>query len=463
MNTRIVNLKRHAANLTHFSTLQLDIMPLRGRPIMTTHHFDSSHFISDESIPSIYAQLDLPNTGDANQALVQRFFRTQFFKLFNQIKHGRIQLNDPYGTFYFGDNESDLKCIVTIYNIDTYQKIALGGSNGSGQAYIDGLWSSDNPTNLIRILIRNRKILESMESGLSSIMQTVYKVWHAFNRNSKKGSQKNIAAHYDLGNDFFKLFLDQRMMYSSALYQQGDTLESASKRKLDRICKILELSANDHVIEIGSGWGGFACYAAQTTGCKVTTVTISKEQYQQAVKTVQALGLEALVTVKLQDYRDIKGTFNKLVSIEMIEAVGHQYVNSYFQKIHQLLSVGGKALLQSIVIDDAQYERALKEVDYIKRYIFPGCFIPSYSVIANSAGQHGLMLENLHDMGLSYAQTLRDWRKRFYQQRQLVDAQGYDERFQRMWEFYLCYCEGGFDEQAISVGQLLFRKQANTA
>lgn len=447
---------------TLFNPLQLDITQRQGNLTMTTQQFDSTHFISNESIPSIYAQLDIPNNAENNESFVQRFFRAQFIKLLENIKNGFITVNDPYGTFHFGDKNSDLSCIVTIYNIGTYQKIALGGSNGSGQAYIDGLWSSDNPTNLIRILLRNRNVIDSMESGLSNILQTAHKIWHAFNRNSKKGSQKNIAAHYDLGNDFFKLFLDQRMMYSSAIYQQGDTLESASKRKLDRICNALELNQNDHVIEIGSGWGGFACYAAQTTGCKVTTVTISKEQYQQATDSVKAQGLEKLVTVKLQDYRDIEGTYSKLVSIEMIEAVGHQYLDSYFKKINRLLRPAGKALLQCIVIDDAQYQRALKEVDYIKRYIFPGSFIPCYSVITQHAGQNHLMLEGLKDIGLSYAQTLREWRKRFYQNIPEIRNQGYDERFQRMWEFYLCYCEGGFDEQAISVGQLLFRKQAHS-
>lgn len=425
------------------------------------NQFDSTQFISGESIPSIFADLELHNTGSVKSVFLQRYFRSKFFALLNNIERGYIEINDPVGSACFGDKDSDLRCKITLYDISSYTKIALGGSNGSGQAYIDGLWSSDHPTSLIRIILRNRKALDAMDSGLSSIAQLLLKGWHSFNRNSKQGSKKNIAAHYDLGNDFFKLFLDQRMMYSSALYQEGDNLESASERKLQRICEQLELSTHDHVIEIGSGWGGFACYAAKTTGCRVTTVTISQEQYNEAVKQAAEQGLDQLVTVKLQDYRDIQGTYDKLVSIEMIEAVGHQYLDNYFNKINQVLNPGGKALLQSIVIDDAHYERALKEVDYIKRYIFPGSFIPCYSVISKTAGNNHLMIENLFDMGLSYAQTLRDWRKRFYQHSQQISEQGYDARFQRMWEFYLCYCEGGFDEQAISVGQILFRKQAS--
>ena len=424
------------------------------------NYFNSTQFISGESIPSMFAKLELPDNSSTNSSLTQRFFREQFFKLLRSIKQGYIQINDPFGSSTFGDKKSDLSCSVTIYDVATYTKIALGGSNGSGQAYIDGLWSSDNPTALIRILVRNRNVLDSMESGLSRLAQITLKGWHALNRNSKDGSRKNIAAHYDLGNDFFRLFLDKRMMYSSGLYHAGDDLETASLRKLERICSTLELSKHDHVIEIGSGWGGFSCYAAKTTGCKVTTVTISKEQFDEASKQVKQQGLEKQVAVKLQDYRDIQGTFDKLVSIEMIEAVGHQYLDRYFNKINTLLKPKGKALLQAIVIDDAQYKRALKEVDYIKRYIFPGSFIPCYGVISQTAGNNKLMIEDLHDMGASYAQTLRDWRKRFYENNQQIKDQGYDDHFQRMWEFYLCYCEGGFDEQAISVGQILFRKQA---
>ena len=424
-----------------------------------SQYFDSTQFINDESIPSVFANLSLHTENPISNVYAHRFFRTQFFKLLENIDDGLILINDPLGSRKFGKETSELSCEITIYNLSTYTKIALGGSNGSAQAYIDGLWTSDNPTSLIRILVRNRTVIDSMESGLSSLAQAALKVWHSFNRNSKQGSKKNIAAHYDLGNDFFKLFLDERMMYSSGLYQQGDDLNSASERKLQRICSSLEINNNDHVIEIGSGWGGFACFAAKTTGCKVTTVTISKEQYLEALKQVEQQGLQDQVTVKLQDYRDIEGQYDKLVSIEMIEAVGHQYLDGYFEKINSLLSDNGKALIQAIVIDNAQYERALKEVDYIKRYIFPGSFIPCYDIIEKSSQRGNLVIDDIFDMGLSYAQTLRDWRKRFYQNLEAIKAQGdYDSKFLRMWEFYLCYCEGGFDEQAISVGQITFSK-----
>jgi len=275
----------------------------------------------------------------------------------------------------------------------------------------------DNLSHLIRIFVSNRVILEQMESGLASFAQLVLRTWHGLaRRNTRSGSKKNIAAHYDLGNDFFRLFLDQRMMYSSALYENGDTLESASDRKLQRICDTLNLGPEDHIVEIGSGWGGFACYAASNSGCRVTTVTISQEQYNQATALVHEQDLQDRVTIKLQDYRDIEGTYDKLVSIEMIEAIGHNYLDTYFRKLNQLLKPNGKALIQAIVIDDGHYQKALKEVDYIKRYIFPGGFMPCYSVLSQVAGSNRLMLEDLHDMGLSYAKTLRDWRRRFYQQ-----------------------------------------------
>ncbi|GHA15357.1 cyclopropane-fatty-acyl-phospholipid synthase [Arenicella chitinivorans] len=433
---------------------------------MTTDHYSNSPDINavsePELIPSIFAQSRQRIFDDANHRAIDRFFRSKYIELFQRLESGCITVIDPLGTIVLGDPDAKLQCTMTIFDLRSYTKVALGGSNGSAQAYIEGLWRVDNLSHLIRIFVINRVVLEEMESGLAKIAQYVLRVWHhLFRRNTVAGSRKNIADHYDLGNEFFRLFLDERMMYSSALYQPGDDLNSASERKLQRICDVLALSSEDHVVEIGSGWGGFACYAARTTGCQVTTVTISQEQYDEAVARVMRENLSDQVTVKLQDYRDVEGTFDKLVSIEMIEAIGHQYLDTYFRKLNHLLKPNGKALVQAIVIDDNQYQKALKEVDYIKRYIFPGGFMPCYSVISQFAGNNRLMLEDLHDMGLSYAQTLRDWRKRFYHRIDDITQQGYDAAFQRMWEFYLCYCEGAFDERAISVGQILLRKQAH--
>jgi cyclopropane-fatty-acyl-phospholipid synthase len=288
------------------------------------------------------------------------------------------------------------------------------------------------------------------------------KAWHALRRNTRTGSRRNIAAHYDLGNDFFRLFLDSKLMYSSGIFAPGDTLEDASERKLERICQKLELRADDHLVEIGTGWGGMAVHAASRYGCRVTTTTISREQHALASQRVQEAGLGDRVSVLLEDYRDLRGEFDKLVSIEMIEAIGHQYLDTYFGKCASLLKPEGLALIQAITIEDERYEQALRSVDFIKRHVFPGSFIPCVSAMVGSAAGAGkLRLLNLEDFGPSYAETLRHWRLRFLSRLDEVRAQGFDERFIRLWEFYLCYCEGGFLERSISDVHLLFARAGN--
>ena len=412
-----------------------------------------------EVIPSIFGQLVEPNLTTGH--VLDRFFRRRYIALLETLNDGYIVVRDALGETHIGDENAKQRCVLTMHSMQSYTKVALGGSNGAAQAYIDGHWSVDDLSTLIRIFVSNRVILDKMESGFTRVLQKSLKVWHRANKNTRRGSARNIAAHYDLGNEFFKLFLDQNMMYSSAIYQAHDDLSTASDRKLRRVCESLELSAADHVVEIGSGWGGLACYAATNYACKVTTITISKEQYHEAKERAKRANVSHLVEVKLQDYRDVEGQYDKLISIEMIEAVGHQYLDTYFNKINSLLKPNGKAMIQAIVIDDSQYQRALRRVDYIKRYIFPGGFMPCYSILFNHAARSRLMVEDVYDMGLSYAQTLRDWRKRFYQNIQDVAEMGFASDFQRMWEFYLCYCEGAFEERAISAGQLLFRKQAH--
>ena len=410
-------------------------------------------------IKSILARQPEPSSGEATASFIERQARKRCISLLKRLKDSKITLVDPLGTVECGDQSAIFQCSLVMHSMKAYTYLAFGGTNGSAQAYIDQQWSVDDLTTLIRIFVRNRDTLATLDSGLAKLLQYSYRTLNYFTRNTRAGSKRNIAAHYDLGNDFFRLFLDQRMMYSSALYEDGDTLEEASDRKLKRICDVLELSADDHLVEVGTGWGGLACYAASTTDCRVTSVTISEEQFHEAQKRVEEQGLEHLVTIKLQDYRDIEGKFDKLVSIEMIEAIGHQYLDTYFNKLNRLLKPKGKALIQAIVIDDQRYQRALKQVDIIKKYIFPGGFMPCFSVITQHAADNKLMLEDMYDMGLSYAQTLRDWRQKFYQQIGIINDQGYDKKFQRMWEFYFCYCEAAFDERATSVGQILFRKQ----
>jgi len=286
---------------------------------------------------------------------------------------------------------------------------------------------------------------------------------HALQRNTRTGSRRNIAAHYDLGNDFFRLFLDENLMYSAAMFASpADTLEQASERKLRRICEKLDLRESDHLLEIGTGWGGMALFAAREYGCRVTTTTISAKQHALASERVREAGLGERITLLRSDYRDLEGRFDKLVSIEMVEAVGHQYLDGYFEKCASLLAPGGLALVQAITIEDHRYRQALESVDFIKRHIFPGSFIPCASVLVESAARAGrLRLLNLEDFGDSYALTIRHWRQRFHAQREQARALGLDERFLRLWDFYLCYCEGGFLEHAISDAQLLLAAPGN--
>jgi cyclopropane-fatty-acyl-phospholipid synthase len=325
---------------------------------------------------------------------------------------------------------------------------------------MDGEWHCDDLVSLVRLLVRNRELLDGMERGFARLSGWALRGWHAFRRNTRRGSRGNIAAHYDLGNRFFSLFLSPDLMYSAALWAGAeDTLEQASERKLEAICRKLALKPTDRVVEIGTGWGGFAVYAAKHIGCHVTTATISREQFALAKERVASEGLSHRVEVLLCDYRNLDGRFDKLVSIEMIEAVGAQYLETYFAKVSALLEPEGRALIQAITIEDHRYERALHAVDFIQRYVFPGSFIPSLQAILSAKSKVStLALVDAFDFGLSYARTLAVWRERFRSQLPAVRALGFDDRFIRLWDYYLAYCEGGFRERSIGVAHLLFAK-----
>jgi cyclopropane-fatty-acyl-phospholipid synthase len=325
---------------------------------------------------------------------------------------------------------------------------------------MSGYWSTPNLTQVMRLFVRNMDALDRLDNSQSIIGQWLLKVFHWFNRNTKEGSRKNISAHYDLGNDFFKLFLDETMMYSSAIYPAPDaSLSVAAVHKLQRVCEKLQLTAQDHLLEIGTGWGGMAIYAAQHYGCRVTTTTISKEQREYALARVAAAGLSDKITVLFDDYRDLQGQFTKLVSIEMIEAVGHDHYAQYFATCSRLLAPNGLMLIQAITIKDQRYERARKAVDFIQRYIFPGGSLPSISVVSDFVKRKTDMnILHIEDIGEHYAQTLKHWRDLFIEKLDEVRAQGFDDRFIRMWEFYLCYCEGGFRERSIGTAQIVFAK-----
>jgi len=357
-------------------------------------------------------------------------------------------------------SRSTLRACLRINDPAFYRRTALNGSVGAAEAYMDGLWDCDDLVALVRILVRNRDRLDAMERGPARVAGAAMRAWAALRRNTHAGSRRNIAAHYDLGNEFFGLFLDENLMYSSALFaDERESLEIASTRKLERICDKLELSPDTRVIELGSGWGGFALHAARRHGCHVTTTTISHEQCRLARERVAAAGLQDRVEVVLADYRTLSGRYDRLVSIEMIEAIGHQYLDTYFRKVGELLTDDGMALIQAITIEDYRYAQALRSVDFIKRHVFPGSFIPSLSaMLAAAARVSDLKLFNLEDIGPSYALTLRAWRERFLSRREQVRALGYPERFVRMWEFYLAYCEGGFIERATGDVQMLLTK-----
>ena len=369
----------------------------------------------------------------------------------SQIKDAHIIIKDGKSINKFG-KPGNLSAKINILDTVFYKNIILGGTIGASESFIRGEWSSPNLTNVIRVLARNTEAQDKLENLFTLLFQPFLKVMHKLNENSVRGSKKNISRHYDLSNDFFSLFLDKNMMYSSAIYKSRKTsLEDASTNKLDVICKKLNLKKTDHVIEIGTGWGGFAIYAAKNYGCKVTTTTISIEQYKFAKQKIKEAGLGKKIKVLLKDYRLLKGQYDKLVSIEMIEAVGYQFYDEYFKIIGQLLKNDGEALIQAITIKDQRYSKAIQSVDFIQKYIFPGSCIPSITAIQNSlTSSTDLVINDIRDIGHHYARTLADWRKRFLKNKQEIRKLGFDDKFLRMWLFYFAYCEGGFEEKVIS-------------
>lgn len=392
---------------------------------------------------------------------VAKLAKSQVLKRLTELRKGQLILIDGSERHVFGRLDSgNLQATITVHDPRFYGEIAFGGSIGAGEAYMLGYWQADTLTNVVRLMVLNQSVMDTLEGGYQWLTKPLLKVFHWLNSNSEAGSQKNIAAHYDLGNDLFKLFLDPTMMYSSAMFDEDTTtLQAASERKLQVICDKLQLVPTDHVLEIGTGWGGFAIYAAKHYGCHVTTTTISEQQYLLAQSRILAEGLQDQITLLKHDYRHLQGQFDKLVSIEMIEAVGHQYYDTYFNKVSQLLKPDGVALIQAITIADQRYESAIRSVDFIQRYIFPGSNIPSNTAMLTSiTNASDLRLVDLQDIGLDYATTLRLWRENFFAQLDAVRQLGYSEAFIRMWDFYLSYCEGGFAECALGDVHLLLAK-----
>ncbi len=406
----------------------------------------------------------VPRT-DSRPGILDSLGKRALLAKLQALKHGCLVLVDGKERHRFGQTTDALPepMVVHVHDWRMYGDVAFGGSVGAGEAYMRGYWTSAQLVDVVRLFVLNMDALDGLETGFARLAAPLRTAIHALRRNSRAGSRRNIAAHYDLGNDFFRLFLDETMMYSAATFTgPSQSLYDAQIARLDLICQKLDLLPTDHLLEIGTGWGGLALHAARHFGCRVTTTTISREQWKLARERVREAGLEDRIEVLCEDYRDLRGRYDKLVSIEMIEAIGHQYYDTYFARCAELLAPQGAMLLQAITIADQRYDQARRSVDFIQRYIFPGSCIPSVAALTKSiARASDLRVFDLDDIGPHYATTLAHWRENFRANLPRVRALGYDETFIRMWEYYLCYCEGGFAERALGDVQMLLVKPGN--
>jgi cyclopropane-fatty-acyl-phospholipid synthase len=379
------------------------------------------------------------------------------------MRFGQLTVVDPKSAVEFGEiGDHGFMATLIVHDTRFYRRVVFGGGLGAAESYLRGEWDSPDLTTLMRLLTQNSEVLSEVEKGFASLLRPLRFALNWLRRNTRAGSKRNIAAHYDLSNEFFALMLDPSMTYSSGIFPASEsTLEEASIEKYDRICRKLQLSSRDHVLEIGTGWGGFAEHAVKNYGCRITTTTISDEQYAYSAKRFRDAGLDHRVTLLKDDYRDLRGTFDKLVSIEMIEAVGEKFFPVFFAKCNQLLKSNGLMCLQAITIPDQRFDQYRKSVDFIQRYVFPGGFLPSFGSIAQSIGREtDFQFVHFEDFGLHYAETLSRWRNNFWNRIDSVRSLGFDERFIRTWHYYLCYCEAGFRERQIGVAQVVFSKSA---
>lgn len=379
------------------------------------------------------------------------------------IEGGIICVTDKWGIWQTGKNK---QVVVDIYVADEkfYIDLLIAGSNGAASAWRDGFWNCSNLTALFELLILNQSQMDRLEGGLATLGNLWLRLRHAQRMNTQQGSKSNISAHYDLGNDMFSLFLDNSMTYSAGIFvDESTSLYDASIEKIDRICRKLNLQADNHILEIGSGWGSFSMHAAGKYGCHVTTTTISSEQFKLAAERIKQAGLESRIELILADYRDLKGSFDHIVSIEMIEAVGHKFLPVYFHKCNELLKKNGKLAVQVITMSDNRYEKYLKSTDFIQQYIFPGSCCPSVSILTSAASGASLQIRHLEDIGLHYAKTLRLWFDNFCLNESEIRKLGFGDDFIRLWKYYFCYCEAGFKQKYIGDVQIIFDKQGSKA
>ena len=404
---------------------------------------------------------------DKSKSIPASFFnmadlsRRAVHAILGKLAVGSLVLEEEGQISHFGNSEDNsVAAVINIKNPAVFLSVFRDGSTGAGEAYMQGYWETPDLLEVIRLFVLNMNTLQEMEKQQPLLRRVAGKVFHALRSNSPDGSRRNIAAHYDLSNDFFSLFLDSSMAYSAGIFKkEDDTLQDASFNKFQHICERLQLKSEDHLLEIGTGWGGLAVYAARNYGCRVTTTTISHEQYQHACKWVEEEGLQNLITVLEKDYRELEGCYDKLVSVEMIEAVGVKYYDEYFSACNRLLKNDGLMLIQGITISDQRFEESVQSIDFIKRYIFPGGQLPSNSVIAEKvARKTDMQIIGLEDITMDYARTLKAWRTRFWDQIDEVRNLGTDDVFIRMWNYYLCFCEGGFRERVIHTAQYLIAK-----
>jgi cyclopropane-fatty-acyl-phospholipid synthase len=382
-------------------------------------------------------------------------YRNLVIRMLSGLQYGRLTVRDGRYRWDFGSGRGP-HAHITVHDPAFYRRVVWGGSIAAGEAYVDKLWDVDDLTALVRVMVGNLELRERLEKGFAWLVKPIAMLRHLLKMNSRRGTRQNILAHYDLGNDMYRTFLDSAMMYSSARYpDENASLEEAQQHKLETLCRKLDLKPSDSVIEIGSGWGGFALYAARHYGCHVTTTTISDAQYEEAVKRISEAGLTDRITLLRRDYRDLTGSYDKLVSVEMIEAVGHRYLPGYFKKCADLLKPGGTMVLQAITIADQRYGKYVGKVDFLQRHIFPGGCVPSLSrMVGLIAEKTDMVVRHIDDFGHDYARTIGEWLRRFQKSSSALEGLGYDERFRRLWEYYLCYCQGGFLERYISVVHL---------
>ncbi len=396
--------------------------------------------------------------------LTNNFFKNLFLKALEHSSGGYLELVCPQETYHLGQPQHPVHAVLAVHDERFFRRAILAGDVGMGEAYMDGDWSTPDLLSLVQFGLQNLDRIEAGSRLPGIFSRTADFLSHRRHRNTQAGSKKNIAYHYDLGNDFYRLFLDESLAYSCAYYETADEpLETAQQRKFEIICQKIQLKQHDHLLEIGTGWGGFAAFASENYGCLVTTTTISRQQHGCAQELFSSIGAPGnRIDLLFEDYRNLRGNYDKIVSIEMFEAVGYDHYDDYFKACDSLLKTDGIMLLQTITMQEAKFDRYRKQSDWIKKYIFPGAELASVAEILRSlARTTRLQAFYLEDIGMHYSLTLGEWRRRFLANLTEVRALGFDERFLRMWDYYLAYCEAAFRERYISNVQLVLSKVSN--